>query len=449
MDPLSPLDGRYAPLCKELSECIGNDAMTYLMYSAEVEWLCYLTKILPSMTPLESESLLRLEPPTIAEEIRKIERETGHEVKAVEYYLKRRLKQSTNRRQYVELVHFGLTSEDITNVAYATAIKRSIRILEGTLLKLTESLSAKALAQANTAMLARTHGQPASPTTLGKEIRNFERRLTSQLGHLKSIDIIVKLNGATGNYNALYAAYPDIDWVNVCKNFVRGVTGFRSNLNTTQVEPSDWLAAILQALIRINNILIDLSYDMWQYISYGYFKLNTKRVGSSTMPHKVNPIEFENAEGNFGIANSLLTYMASKLPVSRLQRDLSGSTVKRNLGVAFGHCLVGYKSVLSGLEKLEADKIAISCDLSGHPEVLAEAYQTVLRKYGVEDAYETVRSLFNDDPSKWDENTEARLKHMLGRLPIPEAEKERLLGMTPSSYIGAAEHLATRHYQIV
>lgn len=448
MDPLSPLDGRYASLCGELSECIGNDAMTYLMYSAEVEWLCYLSNIIPTITPLPSEQLLRLSPETIAEEVRKFEKSTGHEVKAVEYYLKRKLKQS-GKREYAELVHFGLTSEDITNIAYATAIKRSIRILDSRVLGLAENLAAKALAQAGTAMLARTHGQPASPTTLGKEIRNYERRLTSQLGHLKSIDIVVKLSGATGNYNALYAAYPDIDWVNTCKNFIRGVTGFRSNLNTTQVEPSDWLAAILHALIRINNILLDLSYDMWQYISLGYFKLNVKRVGSSTMPHKVNPIEFENAEGNFGLANALLTFMASKLPVSRLQRDLSGSTVKRNLGVAFGHCLVGYKSVLSGLEKLEADKIAISCDLSGHPEVLAEAYQTVLRKHGVEDAYETVRNLFTDDPSKWDENAEARLQAMLKRLPIPEDEKQRLLEMTPSTYIGAAEHLATRHYQIV
>lgn len=445
MDPLSPLDGRYSKLCQELSDCIGQDALLRFMYAAELEWLLYLTQVLPEFEELKRDTFYEPMHVSIPAEIREIEAETGHEIKAVERYLRKKLKR-LGHSKYAELVHFGLTSEDITNIAYASAIRRSLQVMETTLTQLAQDLGTKALMYADTAMLARTHGQPASPTTVGKEFRNYERRLAKQIDSLNSVDIAVKLNGASGNYNALYAAYPDIDWIDTTRSFIRNVCGFEPNLHTTQVEPGDWLAEVLHALSRINTILVDLSCDMWQYISLGYFKLKVDRVGSSTMPHKINPIEFENAEGNFGIANALLTFMASKLPVSRMQRDLSGSTVKRNLGVAFGHSYVGYRSVLSGLQKLNADHIAISCDLSSRYEVLAEAYQTVLRRYGFPDAYEEVRKIFTgaNCPSNWSTDVETQLHNLIEKLDIPSAEKRRLFQMSPSAYVGMAEHLAAR-----
>jgi adenylosuccinate lyase len=436
---LSPLDGRYSSQCQELAFAISEEAIIYLMYLAEVEWLTYLTRILPKIDPLEKDHLLLDSEETIVREVRQLEKETKHEVKAVEMLLRRKLTLKGMGR-YAELVHFGLTSEDTTNIAYASAIKKSIRILEATLFQLLECLSAQALAYSNIVMLARTHGQPASPTTLGKEIRVFERRLALQVESLRSIDAVVKINGATGNYNAMYIAYPDLDWITLCKDFIRGVSGFQFSLHTTQVESHDWLAAALQALSRINTVLVGLSRDMWQYISVGYFELRVNRVGSSTMPHKINPIEFENAEGNLELANALLSFLAGRLPLSRLQRDLSGSTIKRNIGVAFGHCIVGYKAILGGLQSLEANKSAISCDLDNHYEILAEAYQTILRKNGIQNAYEKIRVIFSDSPDS--KTVEARLRKVITDLRIPEDDRNRLLQLTPCTYTGVAESLA-------
>jgi adenylosuccinate lyase len=376
-----------------------------------------------------------------ARRVKEIERTTNHDVKAIEYFLRERIAHHPELARAAEFVHFGCTSEDVNNLAYALML-RDVRDdvllpeLDGVIMGL------RALAErfADHAMLARTHGQPASPTTLGKELAVFVERLVRQRRQIAAVQILGKWNGAVGNYNAWLVACPDVDWEGVARGFVEEL-GLAWNPCTTQIEPHDWIAELGDALARANRVLIDFARDAWGYVSLGYFRQRAApgEVGSSTMPHKVNPIDFENAEGNLGVANALLHHLADKLPVSRWQRDLTDSTVLRNVGSAAGHCLVAYQSLRRGLGKLEVDRARLAEDLDASWEVLAEAVQTVLRRHGVPDAYERLKEL-----TRGKRVDRAGLLRFIAGLPLPDAEKERLAALTPSAYVGNAAAQARR-----
>jgi adenylosuccinate lyase len=415
-----------------------------------VRWLQHLADE-PSVAELES-----LEPPIKdvlnqivdefsvddASRIKALEAKTNHDVKAVEYYLQQKLEGvAVNSGNLASFIHFACTSEDINNLSYALMLRDARqRILLPAMRELTVDLRELAHRFAAVPMLARTHGQPATPTTLGKEIANFVYRLQRQTELFAAVEIYGKFNGAVGNHNAHVAAYPDADWIAITDRFIAAL-GLTATRYTTQIEPHDWIAEYCQALSRFNTVLIDLTRDFWSYISLGYFRSRpvAGEVGSSTMPHKVNPIDFENAEGNLGIANELLGFLAAKLPVSRWQRDLTDSTVLRNVGVALGHALIALEAASKGLGKLDADLAAITADLGGRWEVLAEAIQTVMRRYGLPDAYEQLKELTRGRPI--DEST---LREFIGGLPIPADERTRLLELDPSSYTGLAADLARR-----
>jgi adenylosuccinate lyase len=374
-----------------------------------------------------------------AERVKEFERTTNHDVKAVEYFLKLRLDSVPEWRGRREFVHFACTSEDINNMSYALMLKEA---REQVLLPRVDALLAtlRSLAHQHAAapMMSRTHGQPATPTTLGKEIANVVRRLERTRAAFAEVTIEAKMNGAVGNYNAHVIAYPDIDWPAIAHQVIRAA-GLDFNAYTTQIEPHDWTAQYFDALARLNTVLIDFSRDVWGYISLGYFRQRAVagEVGSSTMPHKVNPIDFENGEGNLGMANAVARFLSEKLPISRWQRDLTDSTVMRNVGVAATHSLLGWKSIERGLSRLDVDLARLKEDLNANWELLAEPIQTVMRRYGVENAYEQLKDLTRGQRVNAD-----ALRRFIGQLQIPAAARQRLLDLSPETYIGLAAQLA-------
>lgn len=446
---LSPLDGRYAEQLTDVTAMFSELHLTLMRLTVEIEWLKTLATEpkIKEIKPFDRESLKFLHDIVAKceikdiDRIKELEKQTNHDVKAIEYFLKEKLASNKKLASYQEFVHFGCTSDDINNICYAiTLAKARDEILLPMMEKIILQLGKMATNYAEIPMLARTHGQAASPTTLGKEMANFAYRLTRQFDYLFIAPILGKFNGAVGNFNAHVAAYPEVNWLKLNQKFVEK---FKLTWNpyTTQIEPHDWIAEYCDILVRFNTILISFCRDTWGYISIGYFKqkVNTKEIGSSTMPHKINPIDFENAEGNLGIANALLNHFSSKLPISRLQRDLTDSTVMRNIGVAIGHSILAYKSLDKGLSKLAADPTAIKKDLNAHWEVLAEAIQTVMRRFNIEEPYEKMKVLTRSQ--KIDQKT---LQKFIKKLEIPQKAKQSLLRLTPENYIGKAKELAKK-----
>ncbi len=448
---LSPLDGRYHNKLEALAAIFSELGLIRLRVLVEVEWLKALSreKAIPEVPEFSPKTILQLDAAVLnfsesdGERVKAIEAETNHDVKAIEYFLKERLKDNAEVTKAAEFVHFACTSEDINNLAHALMLKRAREaVLLPALDRIVEKLAAFGHDLAELPMLAHTHGQPASPTTLGKEMANFAYRLQRAHDRVAQVELLGKVNGAVGNYNAHVAAYPNVDWEAFAKGFVEKL-GLKLNPYTTQIEPHDAIAELFDACARVNTILIDLNRDLWGYISLGYFKQKLKagEVGSSTMPHKVNPIDFENSEGNLGLANALLRHMSEKLPISRWQRDLTDSTVLRNMGVALGHGLLAYDSCLRGLNKLEANRDRLAADLDGSWEVLAEPIQTVMRRYGIPGAYEKLKDLTRGREHITKEALHAFIR---GLAAIPEADKKRLLALTPANYIGKAADLARK-----
>jgi adenylosuccinate lyase len=450
LNALSPLDGRYQSKLDELRPYFSEFALIRHRALVEVEWLKALAaeSAIAEVAPFSAGTIKELEDAiasfgeTEAAEVKAIESRTNHDVKALEYWLKERFYGNPEIRKASEFIHFACTSEDINNLSHALMLKTGRdSVLLPMLDKVIANLTAQAHNLADAAMLAHTHGQPASPTTLGKELANVVYRLRRQKQQIAGVEILGKINGAVGNFNAHLSAYPQFDWEGFAQKFVTGL-GLTYNPYTIQIEPHDYMAELYNAIARVNTILIDLDRDVWGYISMGYFKQKVKEgeVGSSTMPHKVNPIDFENSEGNLGIANALLGHLAEKLPISRWQRDLTDSTVLRNMGVAFGYSLLGYDSCLKGLGKLEANRARLAEDLDASWEVLAEPIQTVMRRYGVENPYEQLKALTRGKGGI----TKEALHEFIAGLAIPQEAKQLLLDMTPASYIGKATELAKR-----
>ncbi len=444
---LSPLDGRYSDKVEPLREIFSEFGLIRYRLHVEVEWLITLAGYVEvrELTAFSPDTVERLRDIVWAfsvedgNRVKAIERETNHDVKAMEYFLKDRLRDMPEVAHSLEFIHFGCTSYDINDNCFGLMLKqaRDDHLVPG-IAGMIRTVSAMAKDHADVPMLARTHGQPASPTTVGKELRVFAHRLQVQLESLKSVSINGKLNGAVGNYNALYAAYPQIDWPSVSKDFVESL-GLNCNPITTQTEPHDYIAEYSHCVHRINTILLDLCRDIWSYISIGYFSQKTvaTEVGSSAMPHKVNPIDFENAEGNLGIANALFGHLSDKLPISRWQRDLSDSTVLRNLGVPIGHSLIAYQSIERGLGKLSVNVQRLSEDLDQSWEVLSEAIQTVLRKHGSELPYEQLKQLTRGVTVSGQD-----IRSFINELDLSDEEKQELLELTPAKYTGIAEQLA-------
>jgi adenylosuccinate lyase len=446
---ISPLDGRYARSADPLRPWFSELALIAHRVRVEVEWLIALAAEpgVAEVGPLDDASIARLRALAAGfgeadgERVKAIERETNHDVKAIEYWLRERLAADPVLARASAFIHFACTSEDVNNLAYALMVRGGRdAVLLPALDWLIERLAAMAREHADLAMLARTHGQAATPTTLGKELANVVARLRRGRTGLAAVRLAGKANGAVGNYNAHLVAYPQVDWEALARRFVESL-GLEFNPYTTQIEPHDTLAEVCDALARANTVLIDLDRDLWGYVSLGYFRQRVAagEVGSSTMPHKVNPIDFENSEGNLGLANAALRFLADKLPVSRWQRDLTDSTVLRNLGVAFGHSLLGYVACARGLDKLEADPARIAADLDSSWEVLAEAVQTVMRRYGIADAYEQLKRLTRGERVGPD-----ALRQFIGMAAIPEEARVRLLALTPAGYTGKAAELARR-----
>src|SRR5690625_1253080 len=444
---ISPADGRYASRVAPLRQHFSEYGLIRARTIVEIRWFQALAahpeiEELPALSDAANEfleSIIREFGVKDAERVKTIERTTNHDVKAVEYYLKERFKENEELNQYSEFLHFAATSEDINNLSYALMLQGGRdQVVIPTMQEIIDTLRSFAHTWAAIPMLSRTHGQPASPTTLAKEFANAVQRLQPQLQHVKNVQLLGKKNGAVGNYNAHLSAYPQIDWPALSKSFVEGL-GLTWNAYTTQIEPHDYIAELFDAVARYNTIILDLDRDIWSYISIGYFKQKVVEgeVGSSTMPHKVNPIDFENSEGNIGIANALLNHLASKLPVSRWQRDLTDSTVLRTIGVGLAHSLIAWKATLKGLGKLEVNEQALADDLDRNWEVLAEPIQTVMRRYGVEGAYEKLKAL-----SRGRRLDQSQLSEFILALEIPQEARELLLQMTPASYIGQATALA-------
>jgi len=446
---LSPLDGRYSRGADPLRGYFSEQALIRYRARIELEWLQALAaeRSIRELKPFSSRtvgalsSLIKGFSDRDAEQIKAIEAETNHDVKAIELWLKRRLAKNAQVQKALEFIHFACTSEDINNLSYALMMAESREsVMLPRLDEVIASVKALARKHAALAMLSRTHGQAASPTTLGKEMANFAQRLLRARERIAAVAVLGKINGAVGNYNAHSIAYPGFGWERFSRRFVERL-GLEFNPYTTQIEPHDWLAELLDAYARANSILLDLDRDLWGYISLGYFRQKVKagEVGSSTMPHKVNPIDFENSEGNIGIANALLRHLAEKLPVSRWQRDLSDSTAQRNLGTALGHTLLAYSACLRGLAKLEADPARLAADLEANWEVLTEAVQQVMRRHGVADAYEKLKAI-----SRGRRLERRQLADFIKALPIPPEARKRLLALTPARYTGLAAELAKR-----
>jgi len=441
---ISPVDGRYQNKTDALRPIFSEYGLFRYRVLVEVEWLKKLSKN-SSIKEIESfsassTSLLNNIKDNFsivdAERIKEIEKTTNHDMKAVEYFIREKIQSDSKLKNISQFIHFACTSEDINNLSYALMLKDAREsILVPKLQKLVTILEKMSADYSSTPMISRTHGQTASPTTLGKEMAVYVHRLNRQNNQLKNIELLGKLNGAVGNFNAHFSAYPDIDWMTLSKEFVEEL-GLTWNPLTTQIESHDYMAQYFHVLIRSNTILIDLCRDLWGYISLGYFKLKLIKgeVGSSTMPHKINPIDFENSEGNFGFANSLLEHLAMKLPISRWQRDLTDSTVLRNTGVGIAHSVIALDSCIAGLSKIDVDTEIINQDLENSWEVLTEAIQTVMRCYNIEGAYEKLKEI-----SRGNEINRETLHNFIEKLDIPNDAKSRLKNLTPSNYLGNAE----------
>ncbi len=447
---LSPLDGRYRDKVSRLADYFSEFGLIRYRILVEIEWLKALCTEkalhhIPAISPAtmrQLDAVVRDFSVSDAGAVKQIEARTNHDVKAIEYWLREKLSGNAEIPAITRFVHFACTSEDINNLCHALMLRDArAQVMLPAIDALIEKLTALAHATASLPMLSRTHGQPATPSTLGKEMANIVHRLRRQRSRVASVPLTGKINGAVGNYNAHLAAFPDFDWEKFCREFVEKL-GFEFNAYTTQIEPHDSIAELFDACARFNTVLLDLDRDIWAYISIGYFRqqVNEGEVGSSTMPHKVNPIDFENSEGNLGLANALLSHLSSKLPISRWQRDLTDSTVLRNMGVALGYSLLAYDACLRGLNKLEPDPKRLADDLNANWEILAEPIQTVMKRYGIEDAYEQLKALTR---GKAGINRDSLHEFVRG-LAIPPAEKERLLALTPAAYTGLAEQLAKR-----
>ncbi|QMT60777.1 adenylosuccinate lyase [Legionella sp. PC997] len=446
LNAISPIDGRYINKTRALSPYFSEFALIYYRLTVEIRWLESLAanQAITEVPPLDQKTkqflnnLITNFNEDEALKIKEFERQTNHDVKAIEYYLKDKFQHHATLKAITPFIHFACTSEDINNLAYALMVKQAIaQVIQPTLAEIMGGITLLGKQHADVPMLSRTHGQPATPTTMGKELVNFVARLKRPQQQICEVLIPGKFNGAVGNYNAHTIAYPEVDWRKHCANFVTSL-GLSFNAYTTQIEPHDGLAEVSQIMVRINNILLDYTQDIWSYISLGYFKQKTvaEEVGSSTMPHKVNPIDFENAEGNLGMANALFIHFANKLTQSRLQRDLSDSTVLRNIGMAFSYSLIAYLSLAKGNDKLQINKRALQEDLKANWEVLAEAVQTMMRRYNLPDAYEQLKSL-----TRGHGIDEQSLKQFIQELAIPEKAKEQLLKLTPENYTGLATQL--------
>ena len=440
---VSPLDGRYGDKTADLRPIFSEYGLNRQRVLVEVRWLQTLAEIpeIREVPPLSVHARTMLDQIASnfsledAQRVKNIERTTNHDVKAIEYFLKERIQGNAELEAVSEFIHFACTSEDINNLSHALMLRAArASVLLPLMDELIDGISALARTYADQPMLARTHGQPASPTTLGKEMANVAYRLKRQRQQLGDVPLLGKMNGAVGNYNAHLSAYPELDWSSIAQKFVESL-GLQWNPYTTQIEPHDYIAEYMDALARFNTVLLDFDRDLWGYISVGYFKQKTVagEVGSSTMPHKVNPIDFENSEGNLGLANALLHHFSSKLPISRWQRDLTDSTVLRNMGVAIGYCVIAYQSTLKGLRKLEVDTVRLDADLDNNWEVLAEPIQTVMRRYGVEKPYEKLKEL-----TRGKRMDRASMHVFIDTLDIPASEKQRLKQLTPKSYTGNA-----------
>lgn len=444
---ISPLDGRYGTKTKQLRSIVSEYGLIFYRLHIEIHWLLALAdnKKITEIKPLSItehtflKKLLNQFNEEEAGKIKLIEQKTNHDVKAVEYYLREKLEAHPTLRRLCSFIHFGCTSEDINNLAYALMIQKTRDdILLPQLQKIIQQLDAFAKKTAHYAMLSRTHGQAATPTTLGKEFKNFSARLTQQVNYFENIMLLGKCNGAVGNFNAHVVAYPDVDWLTLSKQFVESL-GLTWNKYTTQIEPHDFLAQFFNALTVCHTVLIDCCRDLWGYIALHYFfqKKSTDEVGSSTMPHKINPIDFENAEGNLGIAIALATHLSQKLPISRWQRDLTDSTVLRNVGSVFGYAMIAYESLLKGLSKLTPNQALLKKELNEHWEILAEPIQMVMRRYGVTDAYEQLKKM-----TRGKSITQQQIKKCIDAIRIPEKAKKELKNLSPEKYLGLAEKLA-------
>ena len=445
---ISPIDGRYSKKVQHLREIFSESALMRYRVIAEITWLQYLSDCdqmdqIPSMDSQLKDALTKIHADfslSDAKKIKEIEKEINHDVKAVEYFLKEKIENIEGGKNYTSFIHFACTSEDINNISYALMLKDGVKENIKSLKKLADVLREQSKTWASDSMLSRTHGQPASPTTMGKELANFLSRLDRQLDLLGSTEYLAKMNGAVGNYNAHIIAYPNVDWESIANGYIDSL-GLSFNPYTTQIEPHDWMAELFHAMIRINNICLDLSRDIWMYISIGYFNqdVNESEVGSSTMPHKVNPIDFENAEGNIGIANAIFDHLASKLTISRLQRDLSDSTAQRNIGTGFAQSEIAIQSLLKGLSKIELSKDKLLEDLEDNWEILAEPLQTILRREHVENAYEDLKTL-----TRGQKLNKEKLHEFIDSLDVNEIVKNEMKALTPKSYIGIAESLAKK-----
>jgi adenylosuccinate lyase len=447
LSALSPLDGRYAAKTDKLRPILSEAGFMHHRVKVEIAWLQALAQAgFAELKPFSSDAAALLDrlaadfTESDAARIKEIEAVTNHDVKAVEYWLKEQVKDVPELVAASEFIHFACTSEDINNTSHGMMLKSA---RDGVLLPALQALIAKlteiAHANADLPMLSRTHGQTASPTTLGKEMANVVARLQRAVKRIADVEILGKMNGAVGNYNAHLSAYPNVDWPAFSKNVIEQRLGLVFNPYTIQIEPHDYMAEMFDAIARTNTILLDLNRDIWTYVSLGFFKqkLRAGEIGSSTMPHKVNPIDFENSEGNLGLANAMLRHMADKLPVSRMQRDLTDSTVLRNIGVGFGYALLAYDSCLRGLNKLEVNPERLAQDLDANWEVLAEPVQTVMRRYGIENPYEQLKEL-----TRGKGITRAALQEFVTGLALPQEAKDLLLALTPANYIGLAAQLA-------
>ena len=449
LSALSPLDGRYAAKVAALRPLLSEFGLMHRRVQVEIEWFIALSDAgLPEFAPLSEAArgylrgLVARFCEADAQAIKDIEKTTNHDVKAVEYWIKQRFANHPELEKAGEFVHFACTSEDINNTSHGLMLKAAReQVILPTIDALIGTLSGMAHQFAEIPMLSRTHGQTASPTTVGKEVANVVARLANARERIAEVKLLAKMNGAVGNYNAHLSAYPEKDWEAFSQSVIENQLGLTFNPYTIQIEPHDYMAELFDAVTRTNTILIDWSRDVWGYISLGYFKQKTKagEIGSSTMPHKVNPIDFENAEGNLGLANAVLTHLSQKLPISRWQRDLTDSTVLRNMGVALGYALLAYDSLARGLGKLEVNPEALATDLDSSWEVLAEPIQTVMRRYALPNPYERLKEL-----TRGKAITRESIQAFIGTLELPEEEKARLMEMTPGNYIGKAVELAQR-----
>jgi adenylosuccinate lyase len=450
LDPLlaiTALDGRYRSKVEPLAAALSEFGLLHARVEVECRWFMTLAASehigeLPPLNEAQQAAVQGIYQSFTVEDaaaIKTLERTTNHDVKAVEYFVKEKIGAIDGLAEKIEFVHFACTSEDINNLSHALMLLRAREVLAPVMARLIAGIDSLATAHAELPMLSRTHGQPASPTTLGKEMANVRERLKRQAAAISQLDALGKINGAVGNFNAHVSAYPDADWPAISRAFVESL-GLTQNPFTTQIEPHDYMAEWFHAFMRFNQIVLDFDRDIWSYISIDYFKQRKVEgeTGSSTMPHKVNPIDFENSEGNLGLANALLDHLAAKLPVSRWQRDLSDSTVLRNVGAALGYCLVAYESTLKGLSRLEVNEAAITADLLDRWEVLAEAVQTVMRRYGGEEPYEQLKKL-----TRGQQMDEALYREVLAGLDIPDAARAELEALTPATYLGLAVPLTT------